>query len=151
MRSRVQEDLEHLRDTYAPDLFFMGDAGLPYQNTAWEASWGDFTHPFFAYIRADIRPVDLHWLIDRGMAGCAFGVEAGDESYRNDVLRKNLTDVELWRTVGILEKRGVTPVSFFMQDTPGETPELQRKTRALAATLPGLSFTFRYEALGVCA
>jgi radical SAM superfamily enzyme YgiQ (UPF0313 family) len=147
IRTRVGEDLAWLASTYKPDVFFIGDAGLPYANTAWKDSWGDFRHPFFAYIRADIDAESLEWLIDRGMNSCAFGVEAGDETYRNQVLRKNLTDAELWRTVGALERHGVDIVAFFMTGTPRETPDHQRKTRDLAAALPGTCITFRYENL----
>ena len=52
-------------------------------------------------------PGHLDWLIDRGLIGCAFGVESGDERYRNDVLRKGLTDEALWRTVAALNAAGV--------------------------------------------
>ncbi len=147
VRARVKEDLEHLAEVYRPDVFFIGDASLPYGNAAWRESWGDFRHPFVAYIRADIRPEHLTWLIDRGMIGCAFGVEAGDEQYRNAVLRKNLTDDALFRTVGILRDRSVDYVAFFMTGTPGETEAHQQKTLSMANALGGSYLCFHYEDL----
>jgi len=149
VRYRVAEDLRFLAASYQPDLFFMGDAGLPYGNEAWKASWEDFSHPFFAYIRADIRPPDLEWLIDRGMTSCAFGVEAGDEAYRNTVLRKGLTDAALRRTVETLNRRSVDHLAFFMAGTPGETGEQARKTLDMAGSIGGLAVLFQYEELGV--
>lgn len=147
IRSKVKEDLTYLQNRYRPDLFFFGDAGLPYGSAAWRESWEDYSHPFCAYIRADIQPKHLHWLIERGMRGCAFGVESANETYRNEVLRKHLSDTDLWRTLGILSDCGVEMVSFFMDGTPGETPEMQAETHALAQAMPGTAFVFRYEEL----
>jgi radical SAM superfamily enzyme YgiQ (UPF0313 family) len=150
IRARIKEDLITL-DAYGSDIYFMGDAGLPHLNVRWRESWEDYGHPFFAYIRADIKPSSLEFLISRGMTCCAFGVEAADEQYRNTVLRKNLSNDEILRTVDILYRNDVAMVSFFMADTPGETPEQREQTFAMSKAMPGQSFVFSYEELGVCA
>ena len=146
IRTRVGEDLTELTARYRPDLWFIGDALLPVWSEAWRESWGDYRHPFVAYIRADIMPEHLDWLIDRGLTGCAFGVESGDERYRNDVLRKGLTDEALWRTVAALNKAGVWFMPYFMAGTPGETAAIRTKTAKMARQMP-LSITWAYEEL----
>lgn len=128
VRTRAFEDLTYLTDKYSPDVLVIGDAQLPYVSTEWRDSWGNFRYPFVAYIRADIDREILLWLIDRGMEGCAFGIESGDEKYRNDVLRKDLTDDQVWRTIDLLRDNGVWFSAFFMQGTPGETFKIRKKT-----------------------
>ena len=147
IRMKVAEDLGQLTERYHPDHWFIGDALLPYHSQAWRDSWGDFRAPFFAYIRADITPEHLGWLIDRGMRGCAFGVESGDEDYRNRVLRKGLTDDEVWRTVNALEAAGVCYLPYFMSGTPGETMAIRTKTAQMARKMGGYAVTWAYEAL----
>jgi radical SAM superfamily enzyme YgiQ (UPF0313 family) len=100
-----------------------------------------------AYIRADIKPDLLLWLIDRGMKGCAFGVESGDETYRNTVLKKNLTDDQLWNTIEILEKHSIWYSASFISKTPGERMHHQMKTAQMINKIKGYTFLAPYEEL----
>jgi radical SAM superfamily enzyme YgiQ (UPF0313 family) len=147
VRTKMEEDLTELRDRYHPDLFFIGDAMAPYISKKWLTSWGEFRHPFFAYIRADIQRDTLLWLIDRGMNSCAFGVESGDEQYRNEVLKKNLSDEQIFSTVELLKKHHVRYVPFYMQGTPGETFELKAKTYKMKDEVGGYPFLTDYQEL----
>ena len=148
VRTKVEADLTELRDRYRPDLFFIGDATVPEFSAAWRASWGGFRYPFVCYIRPDITPERLGWLIDRGMVGCAFGIESGDESYRAAVLGKRITDDEVWRTVHTLRQRGIWFVPFFLTGTPGETMAIRTKTAQMAEAVGPYSVTWMYEELG---
>lgn len=150
VRASVQRDLEYLKDRYRPDCFFLGDELVPYYSREWRDSWGEFKHPFFAYIRADVPPKILEWLIGRGMIACAFGVESGDERYRNEVLGKNLSDKVIIETVRILKENGVIYAPFYMTGTPGETEEIRVKTLSMLRELGGFPFLFTYEELNVC-
>ena len=148
-RYKVKEDLRFLAAKYSPDYFFMGDAMLPYYNPSWRESWGDFRHPFFAYIRADIREELLVWLHDRGMMACAFGVESGDEKYRNEVLGKMISDEQINNTVRMLKELGIKYAPFFMSDTPGETFSIKAKTHNMIKAIGGFPFIWKYENLFV--
>jgi anaerobic magnesium-protoporphyrin IX monomethyl ester cyclase len=147
IRTKVAEDLTDLTARYRPDLWFFGDALLPYHSATWRKSWGRFRHPFVAYIRADASPEALGWLVDRGLTGCAFGIESGDEDYRNRVLRKGLTDAAIWRTVEILRANGVWFIPYFMHGTPGETMAIRTKTAAMARAIGPYAMTWQYEEL----
>ena len=147
IRTKVEADLVELTDRYHPDLWFITDALLPYHLKAWRDSWGAFRAPFVAYLRADIRPDDLAWCIDRGMVGCAFGVESGDEGYRNGALHKSLSDEDIWRTVGALRKAGVWFVPYFMCETPGETMVARTKTAQMARQMGPYAIIWQYEEL----
>ncbi len=146
-RYKVQEDLSYLIGKYSPDIVFIGDELLPYYTGQWRDSWGDFRYPFVAYIRADIPEDMLVWLHDRGMVGCAFGVESGDEQYRNDVLRKGLNDYEIFRTVEMLKRLRIEYVPFYMTDTPGETFAIKAKTFRMSKKLGGYPVVWKYENL----
>ncbi|MCL4490837.1 MAG: hypothetical protein M1510_02885 [Nitrospirae bacterium] len=146
-RYKVQEDLSYLIGKYSPDIVFVGDELLPYYNQKWRESWEDFRHPFVAYIRADIPEDMLVWLHNRGMKGCAFGVESGDEQYRNEVLRKGLQDYEIFRTVEMLKRLRIEYVPFYMTDTPGETFAIKAKTFRMSQELGGYPVVWKYENL----
>lgn len=147
VRTRVEEDLSEIYSRHLPDLFWIGDATLPYCSQAWRASWGEFRYPFAGYIRADIKPEHLEWLIDRGMVGCAFGVESGNECFRNDVLGKQLSDGQLWRTIEMLQKYKLWYVPFFMYGFPGETMKLRTDTALMERKIGGYPITWKYEQL----
>lgn len=148
IRHKVEKDLTYLLETYSPDVFFIGDELLPYYSEKWRDSWGEFRHPFFAYIRADISPAHLEWLIGRGMIACAFGVESGDERYRNQNLGKNLKDRDIFRTVETLNRLNIVYAPFFMTDTPNETFTIKAKTARMAREIGGYPFIWKYENLG---
>ena len=143
----MEEDLTEITERYNPDLVFIGDAMLPYYSEKWRNSWGELRYPFFGYIRADLPKETLLWLIDRGMRQTAFGVESGDETYRNEVLKKGLTDEQLFATVDILKKHKIEFVPFYMQGTPKETFEIRAKTYRLKDKLGGYPFLTDYQEL----
>ena len=147
IRRKMEEELRFLKDTYNPEVFFLNDAMLPYHDKGWRESWGEFRHPFVAYIRADLKQDRLDWLIDRGMIGCGFGVESGDEKFRNDVLKKGLTDEQLYRTIEILRKNKVFYVPFFMTDIPGENFLMKTKTARMMKSLGGYPLISPYDSL----
>jgi len=147
IRTMVGEDLGYLGERYKPDWFFIGDAQMPYVSPKWRSSWGEFRFPFAGYIRADIKPDLLDWLIDRGMIGCSFGIESGDERYRNEVLKKDLTDEQVWRTIDTLKRRGIWYVPFFMTGTPEESFAARTATVKMAKSVGKYSMIWRYEEL----
>lgn len=148
IRTKVEEDLIELTWRYAPDMVFFGDALLPYYSAAWRGSWGEFRFPFFAYIHASIEPELLEWLIDRGLMACSFGIESGDERYRNEVLSKDLSDDQIFRTVETLDRNGILFVPFYMTGTPGEKFGIKAKTFEMSNRVGGFPVMWDYEDLG---
>lgn len=147
VRRLVKQDLSIITKKYSPDLIFIGDELLPYYDVEWRDSWNDFYYPFMSYIRADIHPDILIWLISRGLECCSFGIESGDENHRNDILKKSLTDSEIFRTVEILKKYDIPFAPFYMTNTPGETFSIRLKTDKMRDDVGGYPLTFVYENL----
>lgn len=150
IRFKMGKELRYLKDHYKPDLFWILDATPPYFNSRWRKSWGDFRHDFACYIRANIKTEELEWMIDRGMKVALIGFESGNEEYRNAVLKKNLTDEEIWRTVNILKNHNVMFVPFFMNKTPGETPEIATETINMANKMNAPGIMWEYKELTTC-
>ncbi len=130
-------------------MLVLGDALPPYYDEKWRESWGDMKHPFVSYIRADIKENELRWLYGRGLAGCFFGVESGNEEYRNKVLNKNLLDKDILRTVSVLNEMGVPFMAAYMRGTPDDTWELQGETAKFMEDLGGYPVVYHYEELVV--
>jgi radical SAM superfamily enzyme YgiQ (UPF0313 family) len=148
IRRKMAEELSILKNQYGAEAFWLGDSTLPYYDEKWRESWENFKHPFACYIRADIKPDQLEWLIERGMIGCGFGVESGDEKFRNDVLKKQLTDEELFRTVKILKKHNIEYLPFFMTGLSGETFLMRAKTAKMAREIGEYSIIWHYAPEG---
>jgi radical SAM superfamily enzyme YgiQ (UPF0313 family) len=147
IRTSIREDLDYLYERYMPDLFYFLDELLPYYNDEWLSTFEGNTHPFMCYIRADISPQTLRFLYDNGMRICAFGIESGDELYRNEVLKKGLSDAEIWRTITILKEFGIQYIPFFMRNTPYETEEIKTATIEMYNKIGGFPQIWEYEDL----
>jgi radical SAM superfamily enzyme YgiQ (UPF0313 family) len=148
VRYKAGEELSILTDLYRPDIVVMADAQLPYDDTKWRESWGTLYCPFVAYIRADISESELIWLIDHGLIGCAFGVESGDEEFRNNVLCKGVTDADIERTIGILSFYDIQYAPFFMEGVPGDKWISRTRTISMIRKIGGFPIVWNYRDLG---
>ena len=147
IKTTVKKDLEYLSNAHKPDMFFFLDELLPYYNESWRKQFDGNEIKFFSYIRADILKSDLEFLIDNGLYACAFGIESGDEKYRNEVLNKNLFDYEIKRTISTLVKNNIHYVPFFMVGTPKETEDTYKKTLDMFKNIGGYPTIWEYEDL----
>lgn len=148
IRTKVGKDLGRIIGEYSPDIIHFMDELIPYYDEAWRESWGDLNFPFAAYIRADISEKQLIWLKDHGLVGCFFGVESGNETYRNDVLGKKLSDRQIKRTVCQLKEMEIPFMASYMTEMPGETWPMKAETVRLSREIGGNPIFYRYENLG---
>ncbi len=80
--------------------------------------------PFRCNVRADLLDAEtLSWLKKANCAVIWIGVEAGNDSIRNRVLRKNLSQDQLLRAFDLARKAGIQTRAFNMIGSPGETKE----------------------------
>lgn len=147
IKSSIKKDMKRLYELKTPELFYLLDELPPYYNPEWRDQFDGNPYPFQCYIRADISPENLDFMIRNGMRSCAFGIESGDERHRNEVLKKGLSDAQVFRTVETLNRRGIFYLPFFMVGSPGETDETRMKTEAMARTIGGYPITWNYEDL----
>ncbi len=145
VKNTIREDLKYLHDRFHPDLFYIMDELPPYYREDWREQMRGNEYRFLSYIRADIKEDELRFLIDNGLSVCSFGVEVGDEDYRNKVLKKGVTDADIWRTVEILKINNIPYLSFFM--TGMEPEEIKIKTFDMAKQVGGESIIYEYEAI----
>lgn len=148
IRRKSIEDLQFLTKKYNPDLWFFTDELFPYYDHKYMDTFlPAISKPYFAFIRADIYPEMLQNMIDAGMVGCAFGVESGDERFRNEVLNKGLTDAEVHRTAQILRENGTYFAHFYMVNMEGESFMMKKKTDDMAFSLGGTPMVFDYTSV----
>lgn len=147
IKHTIREDMKKLGDRFSPDLFHIMDELIPYYLEEWRDLFDGNPYPFMSYIRADITQHDLEFLIANGLKVAIFGIESGDEKYRNEVLKKNLLDSEIIRTVLILQKNNINYVPFFMTGGPFETEKIKTKTIKLARIIGGFPVIWQYEDL----
>jgi len=147
VKNNIAADLEYLKDRFSPDLFYFTDETLPYYLPSWRRQLAGNTTPFLSFLRADINPSDLDFLIKNGLHTCAIGIESGNEAYRNEVLNKGVTDEQIFRTVNRLDQYGINRIMLYMRNTPGETDEMRDNTFDMIDRLGGYPMIFEYEVL----
>ena len=147
IKHTIYDDLLLLSKKYQPDLFYLLDEQPPYYSEEWREQWKNLRVPFQCYIRGDIEPRQLEWMIDHGLKVAAFGIESGSEKFRNEVLHKNLSDDQIFTTTKILKKHGILYIPFFMYQIPGETVEDKQATLDMIKKVEGLPMVWTYQDL----
>ncbi len=92
--------------------------------------------PMLCLVRADQADEDSIAALKRaGVKNIFFGIESGDENLRNDLLKKGVTDEDIYRTATLLRKYGIRFRTYNMVGLPGETLEQALKTLRINADL----------------
>jgi len=147
IKHTIWEDLTKIIDTVKPNLLYLFDELPPYNMEEWREQWLDIRIPFLSYIRADITQEDLLWMINHGLKVASFGIECGDEIYRNNVLLKGVSNADIIRTVSLLRKNNVFYIPTYMVGLPGETPSEVECTKKVIENVGGFPLVFTYHNL----
>lgn len=88
--------------------------------------------PMECNCRADLVDAGLADLLKKsGCVSLDIGVESGDESLRNKVLNKGVSDEQLIRAFDLLNSRGLSTYAYNIVGLPGETAQMAEKTYRL--------------------
>ncbi|MBI2267566.1 MAG: B12-binding domain-containing radical SAM protein [Armatimonadetes bacterium] len=127
---RVIEECRILRDRYkvrtiyfADDVFGMSKSWLYEFLPRYRRDVG---LPFICLVRADIVSSDEEYAFHLAEGGCRsvfFGIETGNETLRNRVLAKRLSDAQICRAAEFLHKAGIRFRTYNILGLPGETLE----------------------------
>lgn len=147
IKHTIANDLNALKDKYCPDLIYLMDELPPYYFQDWRSQWEGLHVPFISFIRADIKPDELDFMIKHGLKVTAFGVESGSESFRNKTLRKGITDEQINQTVRILNENNVVYMPFFISNIPGEADNDKKETQSMIENIGGFPMVWEYQNL----
>jgi radical SAM superfamily enzyme YgiQ (UPF0313 family) len=87
---------------------------------------------FVAEVRIDILTYDLLALMrDAGVQYISFGVEAGAERVRRDIVHKNISNAQVFQAVEWAKKLDIKATAFFIFSHPTETWAEARESLAL--------------------
>ncbi|HOD11803.1 MAG TPA: radical SAM protein [Candidatus Omnitrophota bacterium] len=124
----VIEECQELRDKYRTKIIFFSDDvfGL---NMSWQKEFlSEYSSkvglPFFCLVRADVLAKNAEYAALLAQSGCkmvSFGIESGDESLRNEVLKKNVSNNHILLAAESLHKAGIPFRTFNILGLPGET------------------------------
>ncbi len=88
-----------------------------------------FTTPFDVFSRVDCLDEELlQALKDAGCGHVFLGLDSGNDTIRNEVLRKEQSNEDLFRVVDMMERIGLIPMISNIVGLPHETPEMFRDT-----------------------
>lgn len=126
----VIKECQQVRDTtnvktiyFADDLFGMSKEWLYEFMPRYKKEVG---LKFVCLLRADLVASDVQYarqLADGGCENVFFGVESGNENLRNTVLRKQLTDDQIYTAAKRLHDVGIKFRTYNIMGLPGETLE----------------------------
>lgn len=89
--------------------------------------------PWSAYTRADhVSNIALDCLADSGCVGLRVGIEAANETMRNDVYEKDLPQPQLLEALRLLKAARIPIIGYFLVGGPGERPEYLMESLELA-------------------
>lgn len=122
----VLEEIKYTKERYGLKIvYFQDDTFI--LDKEWVNEFSDrykeeINLPFFCLIRADVVSEDI--IRDMASAGCSrvfWGIESGDEKMRIELLKKGITDKQIYRTAMLLKEYKIRFRTYNMLGFPGET------------------------------
>jgi len=138
----LRDELRHYMDRFQPDFFFFVDDSFLARPRKEIFDFCDmyeeFKLPFYFNTRAEnCDPEILARLKDVNCYRMAFGIEAGNEQYRNKVLRRKITNQEIIKRFKWIADSGIAFSLNLIIGLPGETRDLVMDTVELARAIQG--------------
>ena len=142
----VREELLYYRDVHHIEYnFFWADTFLMMSRSELDAfceMYQDVRLPFWVQTRVEtITDWRLKKLKDAGLHHIAFGIENGDEKFRQKVVRKEFTNAEAVEALEITAAMGVTYNTNNIVGYPHETREIAIETIELNRLFPKVEAT----------
>jgi radical SAM superfamily enzyme YgiQ (UPF0313 family) len=118
---------------YPLELIYFQDDIFPVYNKAWidrfVALYGEFNMPFHIQVRIEMLDEDtLLKLKSVGLHGLTFAIETGNEIYRHDVLKRNISNQAIVDKAGMLHRHNTRFRVENMIGLPQETLEMLSET-----------------------
>ncbi len=121
--------------------FFVDDSFLARpRKEIWEFCdmYSEFRLPFYFNTRSENCDDEiLRRIKDAGCYRMAFGIESGNEQYRQNVLRRKISNAEIKRRFKMIEESGIAFSINLIIGMPGETREHVMDTVRLARSING--------------
>jgi len=107
-------------------------------------------HKFICLLRANV--VDETFMMQLSEAGCeqiSFGVESGNDYVRNEIMKRNMDEMEIVRAFRLAHEYGIKTNAINIIGVPGETDEMIwdtiRLNRKLKPTISCVNIFYPYE------
>ncbi len=140
--SNLRDELADLIEEFDPDFFmFMDDSFLARpREEIFEFCdmYEEFRLPFYFNTRTEnCEPDTLKRIKEVGCYRMAFGIEAGNEQFRQKVLRRKISNAEIIRRFNMIAESGIAFSINLIIGMPGETRDLIMDTVELARSVRG--------------
>jgi len=125
----LRQEIEVMIERYSPEFLYINDdafmARPKREIAAFVEMYKDFQLPFWFQTRfEDIDAEKLEWLKSVGCYRISFGLEHGNEQFRKEKLRRNITNVEILKQSRIVAQAGIPYTLNNIIGFPYETREL---------------------------
>lgn len=138
----LRDNLRTYMDLYDPEFFFFVDdsflARPREENFEFFDMYEEFRLPFYFNTRSEnCDPEILARLKEVGCYRMAFGIEAGNEQFRNKVLKRKISNAEIIKRFKWISESGIAFSINVIIGYPGETREMVMDTVELVRAIQG--------------
>lgn len=139
---KLRDHLAELQDKYQPEFFFFVDDSFLARPRAEIFEFCDmyeeFNLPFYFNTRAENTDAEiLNRLKEVNCYRMAFGIECGNEQYRQKMLRRKISNAEIIDRFSVIAEGGIAFSLNAIIGFPGETRELVFDTIELIRSIHG--------------
>lgn len=125
----LRKEIQAMVERYSPEFFYINDDAFmarPKPEIAdFVEMYEEFRIPFWFQTRfEDIDEEKLDWLRSVGCYRISFGLEHGNEKYRKEILRRNITNEKILQQSKVVAKVGIPYTLNNIVGFPYETREL---------------------------
>jgi radical SAM superfamily enzyme YgiQ (UPF0313 family) len=125
----LRREIEIMIERYSPEFFYINDDAFmarPKREIAeFVEMYRSFQLPFWFQTRfEDIDAEKLEWLVSVGCYRISFGLEHGNEKFRREKLRRNITNSDILQQSKVVAESGVPYTLNNIVGFPYETREL---------------------------
>jgi radical SAM superfamily enzyme YgiQ (UPF0313 family) len=128
------ERLEYIKETYKPEFLRFVDESFTIVNTQYLRELSEkyrkkINIPFWIQTSAvTLNEEKARLLKEMNCAAVSIGAEHGDEHFRKTVLKKKVTDKQLYKAMEFLKKYNIRRSAYFMVGLPFENRSLAFKS-----------------------
>ncbi|MBF8273048.1 MAG: B12-binding protein [Magnetococcales bacterium] len=137
--SQLRREMELFRSLYGMDMMYFVDEVVmtsDRRTAELREHLHDLKTPFIFMERPElIRENRVCDLKEAGAWSCSIGIESGDESFRRQILKRNMPDQKILDSYRLMQRHGIRTHAFVMMGMPDQSEAVMRASVRLLQTI----------------
>ncbi|MBF0260659.1 MAG: B12-binding domain-containing radical SAM protein [Magnetococcales bacterium] len=129
---QLRREIDHFRARYGLDMIYFVDEVIMTSDArtlALKEGLEDLRTPFIFMERPElIRETRVAHIKAAGAYSCSIGIESGDETFRQQLLKRRMSDDKIKKSFDLMHQHGIHTHAFIMMGLPGQEEEVMRES-----------------------